>query len=153
VVELSFVVASFVSVVVTDLPSAVKAENVEENQALIVDFSAGASAGAAGSDPPLRDVRGVATLSDEGRGRAASPTRLRYQQRSPVACLMRYRQCVPGPDWPLGADRHSAACAVTLLEMVSKPAKRQLVTAMAACLSNIDRLNAIGGEVSNFCTL
>jgi hypothetical protein len=94
---------------VTDLPSAVKAENVEENQALMDDdFSVAASDGAVGSEPPLRGVREIAGLSDAGRG-WASPTLLRYQQRSPVACLMRYRQCVPGPDWALGPERHSAA--------------------------------------------
>jgi hypothetical protein len=68
----------------TDLPSPAKAENVEENQALIDDVSVEAS-DCAGSELPLRGVRGVARLSDEGRDRAASPTLLRYQQRWPVA--------------------------------------------------------------------
>jgi hypothetical protein len=71
----------------TDLPSPAKAENVEENQALIDDVSVEAS-DCAGSELPLRgvrEVRGVARLSDEGRDRAASPTLLRYQQRWPVA--------------------------------------------------------------------
>jgi hypothetical protein len=81
----SFVDASFVSVFVMDLPSPVKAANVEENQVLMEDFSVGASDGAAGSDAPARGVREIAGLSDEGRGRTASPTRLRYQQCSPVA--------------------------------------------------------------------
>ena len=66
---LSFAGASFVSVFVTDLPSAVKAENVEENQALMDDdFSVAASDGAVGSEPPLRGVREIAGLSDAGRG-------------------------------------------------------------------------------------
>jgi hypothetical protein len=82
---LSFADASFVPVFVTDLPSAVKAENVEENQALMEDFSVEASDGAAGSELSPRAVRVVAVLSDEGRGRATSPTLLRYQQRWPVA--------------------------------------------------------------------
>jgi len=108
VAELSFADASFVSVFVTDLPSPAKAENVEENQALIDDFSVEASDGA-GSEPPLRGVRDIAGLSDAGRARASSPTLLRYQQRWPVACWMRYRQCVLALDWALGAERHSAA--------------------------------------------
>ena len=82
---LSFADASFVSVFVMDFPSPVKAANVEENQALMDDFSAGASDGGAGSDAPARGARETAGLSDEERGRAASPTLLRYQQRSPVA--------------------------------------------------------------------
>jgi hypothetical protein len=86
VAELSFAEASFVSVFVTDLPSAVKAENVEENQALMDDdFSVAASDADAGPEPPLRGAREIAGLSDAGRARAVSPTRLRYQQRWPVA--------------------------------------------------------------------
>jgi len=81
----SFADASFVSVFVMDFPSPVKAANVEENQALMDDFSVGASDGGAGSDAPVRGAREIAGLSDEERGRAASPTLLRYQQRSPVA--------------------------------------------------------------------
>jgi len=80
VAALSFVDASFVSVFVMDLPSPVNAANVEENQALMDDFSVGASDGGAGSDAPALGAREIAGLSDEGRARAASPTLLRYQQ-------------------------------------------------------------------------
>jgi hypothetical protein len=81
---LSFAGVSLASVVVADLPRLVKAANVEENQDLMEDFSVEASAGAAGSVPPLRGVPEVARLSDDRRGRADSPTLLRYQQRWPV---------------------------------------------------------------------
>jgi hypothetical protein len=81
---LSFAGVSLASVFVADLPRLVKAANVEENQDLMEDFSVEASAGAAGSVPPLRGVPEVARLSDDRRGRADSPTLLRYQQRWPV---------------------------------------------------------------------
>ena len=84
VAELSLAGGSLVSALVTDLPSPANAANVEENQALIDDLSVEASDAVAGSESPLRGVRGVATLSDVGRGRAVCPRRLRYQHRWPV---------------------------------------------------------------------
>jgi hypothetical protein len=89
VAALSFADASFVAVFVADRPNPVKDENVEENQALTDDVTSVAASDGAGSALPLRGGREIAGLSDAGRARAASPTLLRYQQRWPVACLMR----------------------------------------------------------------
>jgi hypothetical protein len=81
----SFADASFVSVFVADRPNPVKAENVEENHALMDEVTSVAASAGAGSAAPLRGVRETVGLSDAGRGRAACPNRLRYQQRWPVA--------------------------------------------------------------------
>jgi len=66
-----------------------RAENVDENHALIDDPASAGGADGSTSDKALRGVLLVAGRSEVGRGREGPPTCLRYQQRWLVAWSIR----------------------------------------------------------------